>query len=491
MKQKLTFFFILCIVSGCLAGCEKTPEDPVVREKGVHSQKAYESAGDRSGGTLREARLVPGHVTDRAVYEEGKLVIDTDADVTVPDVDAASTYGVSAKKGGQEMVDLVTGVFFPDAKFYHTDGFYTLTKDECQEKITELKKYRSEGKDENGGHDFDLDSLISQYEELLDKAPKEKVLEEIKPSFGLEYVIYDDNDKPKKEVLEDLFYGVAVTEDGEYDYSISYGRPDMQFTIEKNFRGVAGPFEPVYRVSGEELLSGQEEADVKWDEGRLKKFVDIPFEKAKKAAEEKAGQLGMGLAVYGWDYQLFYRGNDVVQESNILDGGYVFYFTRMVDGIPLTYTDVWGGGVEEMESTLDPWGYEICNIVVGSDGVYCVELRNPYEIGEVKVKNVQLLDFDEVMQIYAQMMEVSMAGFVSDENFRTCHITRITLGYSRIYDPMSDNSAGTLVPVWDFFGSFDVGLEDTLARDSQGCFTRSLLTINAIDGTVIDRELGY
>ena len=45
MKQKLTFFFILCIVSGCLAGCEKTPEDPVVREKGVHSQKAYESAG--------------------------------------------------------------------------------------------------------------------------------------------------------------------------------------------------------------------------------------------------------------------------------------------------------------------------------------------------------------------------------------------------------------------------------------------------------------
>ena len=84
-----------------------------------------------------------------------------------------------------------------------------------------------------------------------------------------------------------------------------------------------------------------------------------------------------------------------------------------------------------------------------------------------------------------------MAGFVSDENFRTCHITRITLGYSRIYDPMSDNSAGTLVPVWDFFGSLDVGLEDTLARDSQGCFTRSLLTINAIDGTVIDRELGY
>ena len=43
---------------------------------------------------LRAALLAPEHYTDRAVYEEGKLVIDTDADVTVPDVDAASTYGV-------------------------------------------------------------------------------------------------------------------------------------------------------------------------------------------------------------------------------------------------------------------------------------------------------------------------------------------------------------------------------------------------------------
>ena len=48
--------------------------------------------------------------------------------------------------------------------------------------------------------------------------------------------------------------------------------------------------------------------------------------------------------------------------------------------------------------------------------------------------NVKLLDFKQIMQIYKQMMEISNADLASDEKLRTYHITRIALGYGRIYD---------------------------------------------------------
>ena len=46
--------------------------------------------------------------------------------------------------------------------------------------------------------------------------------------------------------------------------------------------------------------------------------------------------------------------------------------------------------------------------------------------------------------------------------------------------------SGVLVPVWDFFGTqaFD---DITIGQDGY----QSLLTINAVDGSIIDRDLGY
>lgn len=51
---------------------------------------------------------------------------------------------------------------------------------------------------------------------------------------------------------------------------------------------------------------------------------------------------------------------------------------------------------------------------------------------------------------------------------------------------MKDNpNRYQLVPVWDFIGSRTIGQEYCNETND------SLLTINAIDGTVIDRDYGY
>jgi hypothetical protein len=43
-----------------------------------------------------------------------------------------------------------------------------------------------------------------------------------------------------------------------------------------------------------------------------------------------------------------------------------------------------------------------------------------------------------------------------------------------------------MVPVWDFFGVI-TGANGDITDDPE----RSLLTINAVDGSIIDRDLGY
>ena len=112
--------------------------------------------------------------------------------------------------------------------------------------------------------------------------------------------------------------------------------------------------------------------------------------------------------------------------------------------------------------------------------------RTQYDIGETRTENIKLLPFSEIMKIYEKMMQIQNADVLNSEDSRTYRIDRITFGYTRIYEPSTDSRQGLLVPVWDFFGSFEVPGRETYVEPNQ-----SFLTINAADGSVINRELGY
>lgn len=323
-------------------------------------------------------------------------------------------------------------------------------------------------------------------------APDEIAKEEVKPSFGLEY--WDGKGEERtKEVDEDSFYGVAETAQGNYDYQISYGlAPDITFKISKDKKDlVADPREFADWIECSYLLGGEDNGQVRLTEDDVKGMLDISMEDAQKMAEEKVKKLGWGLEVCDWGYAVFHHGEDGARKESILQAGYIFHFTRKIDGVPVTYTDEYGGGLEDMDSTLTPWSYERCDVIVGKDGIENVEIVNPYEVGAVQTEHVKLMDFESIAKIYEQMMEVSNADITKYEANRTYHIKRIVLGYSRIYDPTTDNDSGILVPVWDFIGGFDAKSEESESTNNGEYSNQSFMTINAIDGTVIDRGLGY
>ena len=502
MKRKYSSMVVAGLCIAFLTGCQETPEDAIVRQKGADSVKSYESAKEnaQAGTSLRELLGAPEHYANNASYEGGGLVIDTDADVILPEADTISTYAVTAMEVNQDMIDTVTNAFFDDAKFYSSHTYDQWTKQDYQDDINRLKKYKSEGNldpyehgtDENGQPQFNIDELIARDEEDMRTAPDEITKEEVKPSFGLEY--WDGKGEERvKDVDEDCFFGVVETAQGNYDYMISYGlAPDISFKISKDKDDiVADPREFAEWIETSYLLGGEENGEIRLTEDDVKGMLDISMEDAQKIAEEKVEKLGWGLEVYNWDYAVFHHGEGGARKESILEAGYLFHFTRKVDEIPVTYTDEYGGGLEDMDSTLTPWSYERCDVIVGKDGIEKVEIYNPYEVGAVQTEHVKLMDFDSIAKIYEQMMEVSNADITKYETNRTYHIKRIVLGYSRIYDPTTDSDSGLLVPVWDFIGGFDSKNEEYEGTNNGEYSNRSFMTINAIDGTVIDRGLGY
>ena len=68
-------------------------------------------------------------------------------------------------------------------------------------------------------------------------------------------------------------------------------------------------------------------------------------------------------------------------------------------------------------------------------------------------------------------------------------VTKIQLGLVRVAQ-QGDVGAGYLVPAWIFYGVIDV--DDRIYKDGYGYDGyESILTINAIDGSVIDLSKGY
>ncbi len=502
MKKRFVSILAAGLCASILAGCQETPKESIVKQKGAANVKEYESA-EHTDSPLRETLGAPEHYKNEKTYENGALVIDTDADVVLPNVQSINTYAVSAKEASQELIETVTNAFFEEGKFYSSYTYNQWTKEDYQKEITILKKYKAEGnldpyemgKDEETGEMyFNIDEIIAMDEQKMRNAPDEITKEEVKPSFGLEHLedVKGDGSKEEKVKDETDFWGVAETKEGIYDYHITNGlAPDTVFKIEKKRDDIKDTREFAAWLEGEYGIKREEDRESGISEEKAEEYIGISYEEAEKTAKERVEKLGWNLDIYGWDYALFYHGEQGVKNDNVLDGGYMFHFTRMLDEVPITYTSSYGGGLEDMDSTLKPWSYERCDVIVGDDGVQKVEIFNPYDIGEVQTENVKLMSFEEIIKIYEQMMEVSNADVAELEKKRTYHIKKITLGLTRIYDPNTDNDTGLLVPVWDFFGGFDVEDEEYGFTNSGEYSTQSHMTINAIDGTVIDRELGY
>jgi len=435
-------------------------------------------------GALRASLEAPEHCTAEAADESGKFRVEIDADVFIPAVDAMPTMDVTEMVVDDAFVKRFTDTFLAGAVFYKDEDYYQMTSADIEERIAELEERLEAGDfnpeefglepgDELTEEEYraQLEEAIKAWEENKKKAPETVVCEPVTPGIS----------GPN----ESTNYYTALLGDAEYSFQAG-DFCGYHLKAQKNQED-GNLLWTEYYSSSEETFSLSEE--------EINAIVGIDYEAAAAVAREKAAAMGLGdfeIAIGKFMYLADPDGER--NKEAIQRGAYNFHFVRKVNGAPITYTIEAGGGLpDDTDTYMDTWNYECLDVLVSKDGIEAAEFACPYEIKEGSGKETQLLSFDKIMDIFKEMMLVEMGELSGYENWRTYHIDRITLGYSRIYNPTVSASEGTLVPVWDFFGSFECESDwngEKVANKST-VDTQSYLTINAIDGSLIVRGLGY
>lgn len=502
MRKNINKIVGLTLCIGMLTGCAQTPESSLVKPKGSKVENAYtetegvdmvnedssENTKDKNTAvrtTIRDLLNAPETYKSQTTDDSAKLVVNTDATVEIPDVEKISAISVTPAEVTQDLLDRITDAFFSEAKLYTSDSYYTQTKDEIKKTLDELKEDVANGNldpynwgtDEDGNLYYNIYDDIEYWEEQYQSAPETKTLVEGRPVAG--------SQETENGTAENEFSGVAQMPDGtEYFYKTSsYGSDTLSVKIRKTAK------------SGGEKLP----ADTTWSEYTsssegekpTEESIGISLDEAQKMVQEKVDKMGItDLQFSDWSYALC---NSLEDSLSNLGSGYAIYYTRTINGVPITQTMADGGVLEDMDSTMETWSYESLYFFVDKDGIESMSYSNPYTIGETKTENLNLLPFSEIMKTYEKMMVVTNADNMEYEKSRVYDIDRIVLGYARIYEPSTDPHTGLLVPVWDFFGSRKVegDYDGNSYSDITDYPSWSFLTINAVDGSIIDRDLGY
>ena len=226
-----------------------------------------------------------------------------------------------------------------------------------------------------------------------------------------------------------------------------------------------------------------------------KRYADSGTCITAEEAIQKADDLMARLGITQMSVCAVFEPND---EYNNRSDNYSVYYSRDYEGCKTTYTSH-----NVMLDNFYTWPYETIEIRVHKSGeLDTFSYTAPAEVGETQTHSAKLLPYDEIKKIFRKQINYECV-YIEDEKIlkREYHIHNIKLGMARI---AVGNGTDThmAIPVWDFFGYYidtyqgqeytDWQLDDKnrVTHEKQDPFY-SIFTINAMDGTIIDRANGY
>jgi hypothetical protein len=225
--------------------------------------------------------------------------------------------------------------------------------------------------------------------------------------------------------------------------------------------------------------------------------IDMSYEQCRQMAEELVKALdgdGTNMKLYSSDigYSIGFFA-DYTKETS--PQCYSFAFAREYNGVLVKPVGIFGQGndVNYARQVLPEKIY----IIIDNEGIWNLGWQNYTKYIETLAEDVPLMDFDSVNSIFEDYCRykfswVPQYDSVPDDSTVTINIHSVELNLMLTLE--KDNSDNFIVvPVWDYMGDIDydqpyVG-QDGYTYDGEK--NVSILTVNAIDGSIIDREQGY
>ena len=465
--------FILSIVLLC-AGCQKTPEAPIVVGKDQQQmiEKAQEgvsyATNAPTAGVDWAARLgAPEKYATKLTSAGGHLAVDVDAKVILPDVEMPVVRvepHVFTDEDVMRYVHALLGedpVCIQNGENWRTRAMWEKEVLQLKDDLDHWDEYGSEIWDSYDTK-ADFEKHVQEYMLLAANAPDEP---EIIP-FALNWEHPNVWTKEGKQETTDSYATVLVlNEDGTassltIDRATEYGRCGLRYIRE------AGDYIHFPYINGG------------WPND-----LSLTREGARLMAEEKLKEMGLDhLACAYASPTRVYRG-DTYKAGATYNAYWALVFTREVNGALHGYT---------YQQTVEPsdynatYTYEQCRMLVDERGVAYLEYESPWAVDEVKVEAATLLPFEKIQEIFEKMVLIVDNNADINNQDQHYHITEVRL--SLVSLPEQNGEGCLLVPCWDFLGDSPLIYQELanmgLTSDGSWCY----LTINAVDGSIIQRQ---
>lgn len=496
MYKKILILILMTAALCSFFGCKKTPDNPIVINK--NDGALEEKISKKNTNTI----LFPENWEDHFQSTNGFLTVKINADIITPEVTTYPVTLIEPMELTQETADRILGCLIGDAELYQINDI--LTKEKIQKQIEfsqyfleyVLPDYRESDpvyyewkfKDTT---EF-LNHLYQQWENAPENLPRLKstgLFESSQDDVNTIEKMLKDSEFPPEEIdkfLEALKKESNQKEEIRGEADLGKMSTAVINIFKKSTKNQGVDFHSTdFGSSVEELYNALD----KENEEKIKISINDALEEAYSAIDE------IGIK----DMYLYKTGYTTTYQGEGKEPGYAFrfIFTKSVNEIPITYVKGFEiytapnvGGLRE------PWLDEKLEICIDETGIIDFKWKYPAEIKEVINDSVELLSFDDVRQRFKGHILHVMAS-ENDESVisKTLIIDRCSLGLAKVAQKNSDKYM--LIPVWDFFGyityEYVAGIAET-DENNEITYRQaeySFLTINAIDGSVIDRNLGY
>ena len=468
--------FILIILLLCV-GCQKTPAEPIVVSK--DQQQRIEKAQvetvyttDAPAGVDWAARLgAPERYRAKLTSAGGHLTVDVDAPVVLPEAEMP--------------VVRVTPYLFTDEDVHRYAEALLGEALRCVDPWSENTRTRAMWEKEVLALKNDLDhweeygSIVwDNYDSKADfeKALQEKMVQAAnapeRPATAAPTWTWETSNvwtKDGKQETSDRYMTLLVLNEDDSESLLSIDR-----TSEWGRCGLRY------------LRDADSNLHFSLFNGSWPNELSLTREGAQVLAEQKLRDMGLDHLACAYAASLrVYRG-DVIVEGNPYGAYWAFALTPEVNGAPMSFTTQ--TAVEPSEYNRE-WRYEQCRVLVDEQGVALLEYDAPCAVERVEVEAATLLPFQKVQEVFEKMVLIVNNNADINNSDQRYTVTEVRL--SLVSVPEQNGDGGLLVPCWDFLG-YPAETADypplwrTLGL--QPHTTYCYLTVNAIDGSIIQRQ---
>ena len=478
-------FALLIIMMVLLSACQPTPGEAVIKKDEQNLDSLIKlTAKPIASDDLKETDISRAETkapfdnveiwTDEVSYtnenENSEVKIIINAEIDIPSRIIAPVIKVKETPFSLEEVERVKNYFMAEDEIYENPMIktkYDYLDDlmKIKKTIEDLKRRTDLSEEESNKQISISESILSTIESKIDGAPTQI---ELTPAL-LEFK------KTNSSISEIDLIRVLTYEDGrKTNLTVLNSENDKKYYLE-------------WYVSGSRYFGEEIPIKNKLDSETIIKRSILAEGVLEKLVINNMSLADVSVVQNGSGYS---PGQEITDEY-IKNSCTVFHYTRNYNALKTIYAhDV--EGVEPEETSYAPsYEDESIDIYINNEGIIQFVWESPMELIEVENEDAPILSLDEIKEIFIQQIAMEKS-WAFPETKETINITSAQYGLTRIKIKNSANEY-RYVPSWTFFG-----YEETTKNLYEGEKITSTyspyaayLTINAIDGSVIDRGLGY